>query len=123
MRNSLRLVKLPLLLLLLMHLLWRHRRVMEPLLLLLRRRSLRLGRRRRVPSGPCGLGGLCGRRGRGVSDRREVSEVRVEPRLVGGRGVEPSGAVGLGDGADEAVVVLEELLKERRGREREVFFF
>ena len=93
---------------------------MKPRLLLL------LLRRRRVPSslGLRGLrGGRRGRRRRGVGDRREVGQIRVQPRLVGRRGVEPPGAVGLGDGADEAVVVLEELLKERRGREREVFFF
>ena len=33
----------------------------------------------------------------------------MQPRLVGGRGVKPARAIGLRDGADEAVVVLEEL--------------
>ena len=95
-------------LLLLLHV-RRHRRV-KPLLLLLlllrRRRSLRMRLSlslRRV----CGRFGGRGRRR--VGDGGEVGEVRVQPRLVGGRGVKPARAIGLRDGADEAVVVLEEL--------------
>ena len=91
---------------LLLHLLLRR----VPLLLLLRRRNLRL--RRRVPSGSCGLRR---RRRRGVGDGGQIGQVRVQPRLVGRRGVEPARAVGLGDGADEAVVVLEELEGESGG--------
>ena len=94
-------------LLLLLHV-RRHRRVKPLLLLLLRRRRnlrmrLSLSLRRRV----CGRFGGRGRRR--VGDSGEVGEVRVQPRLVGGRGVKPARAIGLRDGADEAVVVLEEL--------------
>ena len=64
---------------------------------------LSLSLRRRV----CGRFGGRGRRR--VGDGGEVGEVRVQPRLVGGRGVKPARAIGLRDGADEAVVVLEEL--------------
>ena len=91
------LVKLPVHLLLLY---LRHRRVKSLL-----GRSL-LGRR---VSDFGTTGGLGSRRRRRVSDRGQVGQVRVQPRLEGRGGVELPGAIGLRDRADEAIVVLEEL--------------